>query len=247
MSGLSNLSWPQFKGTLVFDARLAPYSWFRVGGPADLLFVPEDDADLAARPGDGLAPAADAAVDALRKALSMGGDAAIHINDSAIRGSDALATSAILAAAIRKLDYDLVITGMASTDGWVGVVPTMVAERLGLPAATLADELTLHGTTVTIRRDTDDDSRTYVTSLPCLVAVTDKTGEARYPSFKGIMAAKKKTVEQWTLADLGVAAGHSAVATAASLRPARAAGVKVEDDGSGAIKLADFLTERKFV
>ena len=189
----------------------------------------------------------DAAVDALRKALSMGGDAAIHINDSAIRGSDALATSAILAAAIRKLDYDLVITGMASTDGWVGVVPTMVAERLGLPAATLADELTLHGTTVTIRRDTDDDSRTYVTSLPCLVAVTDKTGEARYPSFKGIMAAKKKTVEQWTLADLGVAAGHSAVATAASLRPARAAGVKVEDDGSGAIKLADFLTERKFV
>lgn len=189
----------------------------------------------------------DAAADALRKALSMGGDAAVHINDAAIRGSDALATSAILAAAIKKLACDLVITGMASTDGWIGVVPTMIAERLGLPAATLADDLTIEGSTVTIRRDSDDDSRTYVTSLPCLVSVTDKTGEARYPSFKGIMAAKKKTVEQWTLADLGVAGGHSATALSATLRPARAAGVKVTDDGTGATQLADFLTERKFI
>lgn len=189
----------------------------------------------------------DAAADALRKALSMGGDAAVHINDAAIRGADALSTSAVLAAAIKKLECDLVIAGLASTDGGVGVVPTMIAERLGLPSATLADELVIDGSTVTIRRDSDDDSRTYVTSLPCLVSVTDKTGEARYPSFKGIMAAKKKTVEQWTLADLGVTAGHSATATAAAERPARVAGVKVVDDGSGGQQLATFLAERKFI
>ena len=195
----------------------------------------------------------DAAADALRKALSMGGDAAVHVNDARIAGSDALATSAVLAAALRKLEWDLIVTGMASTDGWVGVVPTMVAERLGVPAATLADQLTVDGTSVIIRRDSDDDSRTLQTSMPCLVSVTDKTGEARYPSFKGIMAAKKKTVDVWTLDDLGVdpatvgIAAQHAKASNAAVRPPRAAGVKVSDDGDGAQQLAAFLASRKFI
>ena len=195
----------------------------------------------------------DAAADALRKALSMGGDAAVHICDDALRGSDALATSAVLAAALRKLEWDLIVTGMASTDAWLGVVPTMIAERLDLPSATFADQLTVEGSTVTIRRDSDDDSRTLQTTLPCLVSVTDKTGEARYPSFKGIMAAKKKPVERWTLADLdldgaSVGAGSaSAAATSATIRPPRAAGVKVVDDGTGAGQLVEFLAQRKFI
>lgn len=189
----------------------------------------------------------DAAADALRKALSMGGDAAVHINDARIAGADALATSAILAAALGKLEWDLVITGLASTDGGVGVVPAMVAERLGIPAATLADQLTISGSSVTIRRDSDDDSRTLTTSLPCLVSVTDKTGEARYPSFKGIMAAKKKTVEQWTLADLGIEPASATSVTAATKRPARAAGIKIKDEGDGAQQLAEFLAARKFI
>lgn len=195
----------------------------------------------------------DAATDALRKALSMGGDAAVHVNDARIAGSDALATSAVLAAALRKLEWDLIITGMASTDGGVGVVPSMIAERLAIPAATLADHLTIDGQSVTIRRDSDDDSRTLQTSLPCLISVTDKTGEARYPSFKGIMAAKKKTVEQWTLDDLGVdpssvgLAAHSAAAEVVTIRPPRAAGQKVVDDGTGAQQLAAFLASRKFI
>jgi len=195
----------------------------------------------------------EAAADALRKALSMGGDAAVHVCDDAIRGSDAFATSAILAAALRKLEWDLIVTGMASTDGWLGIVPTMVAERLGVPSATLADNLVIEGNAVIIRRDSDDDSRTLQTTMPCLVSVTDKTGEARYPSFKGIMAAKKKTVERWTLADLGVEpatvglAAHRAAATQTSVRPPRAAGVKVVDEGNGVGELADFLATRKFI
>ena len=195
----------------------------------------------------------EAAADALRKALSMGGDSAVHVCDDAIKGSDAYATSALLAAALRKLEWDLIVTGMASTDGWLGIVPTMVAEHLGIPSATLADNLTIDGNTVIIRRDSDDDSRTLHTTMPCLVSVTDKTGEARYPSFKGIMAAKKKTVERWSLADLGLepdAVGlgaHRAAATQTMVRPPRAAGVKVVDDGNGANELAEFLTSRKFI
>ena len=195
----------------------------------------------------------EAAADALRKALSMGGDSAVHVCDDAIKGSDAFATSALLAAALRKLEWDLIVTGMASTDGWLGIVPTMVAEHLGIPSATLADNLTIDGNTVIIRRDSDDDSRTLQTTMPCLVSVTDKTGEARYPSFKGIMAAKKKTVERWSLADLGLeptAVGlgaHRAAATQTMVRPPRAAGVKVVDEGNGANELAEFLTSRKFI
>ncbi len=195
----------------------------------------------------------EAAGEALRKALSMGGDAGVHVLDASLHGSDAIATSLVLAAAVRRLEPDLVVCGMASTDGTMSVVPAMLSERLGLPGLTLASSLTVEGTTVTIRRDGDDASSTVTASLPALVSVTDQTGEARYPSFKGIMAAKKKPVETLTLADLGIdpaqvglGAAWSAVDTITK-RPPRQAGTIVTDEGDGGLKLAEFLASGKFI
>jgi electron transfer flavoprotein beta subunit len=202
----------------------------------------------------------DQAADAIKKALQMGADKGVHIKDDAIHGSDAPATSLVLAEAIKKLSADgqpdLVITGMASTDGTMGVVPTMLAERLGLPAVTYASELTVEGGTggsVTIRRDGDVSTQTIEASLPALVSVTDQINEPRYPSFKGIMAAKKKPVETWGIADLGVDASQvgldaawTKVASFAA-RPPRTQGTIVSDEGDGGQKLAAFLAERKFI
>jgi len=199
----------------------------------------------------------DAAADAIKKALQMGADKGVHVNDDAIHGSDAIATSLVLAEAIRKIGaetaVDLVVTGMASTDGSMGVVPAMLAERLGLPAVTFASELTVEGTTATIRRDGDASTQTITATLPALVSVTDQINEPRYPSFKGIMAAKKKPVERWSLADLGVDASQVGLDAAwtkvesFAARPPRTQGEIVADEGDGGSKLAAFLTERKFV
>ena len=195
----------------------------------------------------------EAAGEALRKALSMGGDAAVHVVDDALHGSDALATSLVLAKALGTLEYDLVVTGMASTDGTMSVVPAMVSERLGLPGLTFAASVSVEGGTVTIRRDGDDASTTITASLPALVSVTDQTGEARYPSFKGIMAAKKKPVTTLTLADLGIDPASVGLGAAWSVvedtskRPPRQSGVVVTDEGDGGVKLADFLASGKFI
>ncbi len=196
----------------------------------------------------------DKASDAIKKSLQMGAHAGVHVNDEAIHGSDAAATSLILAAAVNKIGSpDLVLTGMASTDGSMGVVPAMLAERLGLPQVTLAAELTVEGGTVTIRRDGDVASETITASLPALVSVTDQINEPRYPSFKGIMAAKKKPVETWSLADLeidptlvGLAAAWTTVESFTQ-RPPRAKGQIVTDEGDGGTKLAEFLSAQKFV
>ena len=196
----------------------------------------------------------DAAADAVKKALQMGAHAGVHVNDEAIHGSDAVATSLILAEAIKKIGSpDLILTGMSSTDGAMGVVPAMLAERLGLPQVTLASELTVEGRTVTIRRDGDVASETIAASLPALVSVTDQINEPRYPSFKGIMAAKKKPVEKWSLADLGLDAGSVGLDAAwtkvesFAQRPPRAQGQVVTDEGDGGTKLAAFLSAQKFV
>ena len=196
----------------------------------------------------------DQAADAVKKALQMGAHKGVHVSDDAIRGSDAPATSLILAEAIRKIgDADLVLTGMASTDGVMSVVPAMLAERLGLPQVTFAAELTVDGGTVTIRRDGDAASETITASVPALVSVTDQINEPRYPSFKGIMAAKKKPVEQWSLADLGIdpsQVGQGAAWTAVegiTKRPPREQGTVVTDEGDGGSKLAEFLASRKFI
>jgi electron transfer flavoprotein beta subunit len=196
----------------------------------------------------------DKAADAIKKALQMGAHGGVHVKDEAIHGSDAAATSLILAEAVKKIGSpDLILTGMASTDGTMGVIPAMLAERLGLPQVTLASELTVAGGTVTIRRDGDVASETITASLPALVSVTDQINEPRYPSFKGIMAAKKKPVETWSLADLGLDAGLVGLAAAWTTvesftkRPPRAKGQIVTDDGDGGTELAEFLTAQKFV
>jgi electron transfer flavoprotein beta subunit len=194
------------------------------------------------------------AADAVRKALQMGADKGAHVVDDAIAGSDALATSLVLAEAIKKLDHDLVVCGMASTDGSMGVVPAMLAERLGLPALTLGSEVTVDGSTVKIRRDGDTATETVEGSLPLVLSVTDQSGEARYPSFKGIMAAKKKPVETWSLSDLVIDAelvGLSAAWTTVEdtqERPPRTQGeIVTDEDGSGAAALVEFLASKKFI
>lgn len=194
------------------------------------------------------------AADAVKKALQMGADAGVHVVDDAIHGSDALATSLVIAKALEKLEHDLVVFGMESTDGTMGVLPAMVSERLGLPAATLGSSVTVDGNTVRIRRDGDVASDTVEATLPLVLSVTDAANEPRYPSFKGIMAAKKKPVQTWSLADLGVSpdqVGQGAAATQVTevtARPPRTAGTIVTDeDGTGAAQLVDFLSTNKFL
>jgi electron transfer flavoprotein beta subunit len=193
------------------------------------------------------------ATDAIRKALQMGADAGVHVLDDALHGSDALATSLVLAKALEQREYDLVICGMASTDGSMSVVPAMLAERLGVPQMTLASDVTISGSSVTIRRDGDTATETIEASTPLVLSVTDAANEPRYPSFKGIMAAKKKPVETLTLTDLGVApdqVGRNAASTevaAIEQRPPRSAGTVVTDDGTGAEQLVGFLASQKFV
>jgi electron transfer flavoprotein beta subunit len=194
---------------------------------------------------------------AIRKALQMGAHKGVHVVDDAVHGSDALATSLVLARAVEKIGesapVDLVMCGMASTDGSMGVVPAMLAERLSLPQVTNVSELSLEGTTVRARRDGDTATQTIEAGTPLVVSVTDQSGEARYPSFKGIMAAKKKPVESWSLADLGVSpddVGLSAAWTTVesfAARPARTAGTIVVDEGDGAAKLVEFLAGQKFI
>jgi electron transfer flavoprotein beta subunit len=187
------------------------------------------------------------ATTALRKALQMGAHEAVHVLDDAIHGSDAIATSRVLAAAIGKLEYDLVLTGMASTDGTMSVVPAMLAEWLGLPQVTFASELTIDGTTARIRRDGDTSTEIIEATLPAVISVTDQINDPRYPSFKGIMAAKSKPVDQVTVADLGIdasavgwgGAGQEIVDVSAA--PERQAGEVIEDDGEGFQKIVEFL------
>jgi len=193
------------------------------------------------------------ASESVRKALSMGADKAVHVSDEALAGSDALATSLVLAEALKQTGFDLVILGSESTDARTGVLPAMLAERLGVPQLTLASKVDISGSQVTVRRVTDDGYATVTGSLPAVVSVVEKINEPRYPSFKGIMAAKKKPVLALTLADLGVdadavglAGSQSAVADFAA-RPPRAAGQVARDEGDGGTKVAAFLAERKFI
>ncbi len=194
------------------------------------------------------------AADAIKKSLQMGADKGVHVLDDALAGSDAPATSLVLAEAIKKIgSADLVLTGMASTDGTMSVVAAMLAERLGMPQVTFASELTLSGGTASIRRDGDVATEIVEAKLPAVVSVTDQINEPRYPSFKGIMAAKKKPVETWSLADLGIDAGQVGLEAAwtkvlsTAKRPPRDKGLIVTDDGQGGAVLAQFLAIQKFV
>ena len=200
----------------------------------------------------------DGAADAVRKALQMGADQGVHVSDEAIAGSDAVATSLVIAKALQKVGedrpVDLVICGMSSTDGSMSVVPAMLAERLDLPQVTLASVIETQGDQVRVKRDNEASTEVIGATMPLVLSVTDQTGEARYPSFKGIMAAKKKPVETYTLSDLGVDSGEVGLSVAwtevtdTAERPPRTQGeIVTDEDGSGASALAEFLASKKFI
>ena len=193
------------------------------------------------------------ASETLRKAISMGADAGIHIVDENLAGSDAVATSAVLAKVLTGRDFDLILFGSESTDARMSVIPAMVAERLDLAQVTFAQKVDVAGTTLTAERVTDYGFDTLTASLPAVVSVVEKINEPRYPSFKGIMAAKKKPIEIFSVTDLGLentlvgaGAAWSVVADFAD-RPPKAAGVVVTDDGAGGTAIADYLTTAKFI
>lgn len=195
------------------------------------------------------------ATEAIRKALSMGADAAVHVTDDALHGADVVQTAKVLAKAVGTVEgVDLVLAGNESTDGVAGAVPSIVAELLGLPQLTHARKVEVNGSTITVERETADEGLTRLeASLPALVSVTEKINEPRYPSFKGIMAAKKKPVRTVTVADLGIDAGEVGLANAwstvleAAPKPPRTGGRKAEDEGDGGAKIAEYLVSQKLI
>jgi electron transfer flavoprotein beta subunit len=193
------------------------------------------------------------AAESIRKALSMGPDGAVHIVDDALHGSDTLATSTVLASALRSLAPDLVLAGAEATDARGQVLPHMLAERLGIAALTGARKLTVDGDALTIERQTEEGYEVVRASTPAIVSVWDTINEPRYPSFKGIMEAKKKPVRTLALSDLGIEpsdVGFAGAATAVvehAKRPARQGGTRVTDEGEGGVKLVEFLVSEKFV
>jgi electron transfer flavoprotein beta subunit len=199
-----------------------------------------------------MGPAATA--DAIRKALSMGADQAVHLSDDALAGSCAVQTAYALAQVIKTLgDVDLILGGNAASDGRVSAVPAMVADVLDLPALTHARQITMNGNSVTVRRETDRGAVVLTAELPAVISVSEKINEPRYPSFKGIMAAKKKPVTQLSLADAGMGASEAGLASALTTvrsvapRPPKSAGDKTADEGDGGSKIAAYLVSQKLI
>ncbi len=193
------------------------------------------------------------ALDAVRKALAMGADAGIHIVDDALGGSDAIQTSAALAAALGSREFDLIIAGNESTDGRTAAIPAMLAERLGLAQATFLRTLSVKDGTVSGERMVDDGHVEVSAALPALVSVTEQIAEARFPNFKGIMAAKKKPVETLTIADLGIDAADAggenswSVVDTVTAKPPREGGTIIKDDGTAGQQLAEYLASAKLI
>ncbi|NWJ46358.1 MAG: electron transfer flavoprotein subunit beta/FixA family protein [Chloroflexi bacterium] len=195
----------------------------------------------------------DRAIEAIRRGLAMGADKAIHISDPALSGSDALTTARILAAAIKRVNPDLVICATESSDAYTGIVPAGIAQLLDIPQLTFAKKLTVENGKATIQRQIEGGYQTVEASLPALVTVTGSINEPRYPALKGIMQAKKKPVETLTAADLGFATSEVGSAGAKERvlgwnpAPQRQAGVLIKDDGNAAVAIADYLQKLKVI
>jgi electron transfer flavoprotein beta subunit len=190
------------------------------------------------------------AVDALRKALAMGADRAVLVSDDGAAGSDLVATSRVLAAALEREGADLVLFGQYAADSEGAVLWAAVAERLRRPLVSQVAELTVEGGSLTGRRQTEFGYDVIRAPLPAVVAVADSINEPRYPSLKGIMGAKKKQQDVLSLSDLGVEAGEAASRTsvlALGDPPPRGDSRKVEDDGNAAAQIVDFLAEKRLV
>jgi electron transfer flavoprotein beta subunit len=193
------------------------------------------------------------ALEAMRRALAMGADRVVLVADDGAAGSDLVATSRVLGAALERENADLVLFGQQATDSDGAVLWAAVAERLQRPLISQVAELTLEDGKVRGKRQTEFGYDVIEAPLPAVVAVSDAINEPRYPSLKGIMGAKKKPQETVTLADLGVDAGEAGESgsrtTVEALNdpPARGDIQKIEDDGSGAEKIVEFLVEKKAV
>jgi electron transfer flavoprotein beta subunit len=184
----------------------------------------------------------------IRQALAMGADKAVIIDDEALRGADALTTAKVLAAAIEREGFDLVLAGTESTDGYTGVVPQQIAELLGVPSLTFARKVELSGDgSVRIERQTAAGYDVVQAPTPTLVSVTSGVVEPRYPTFKGIMQAKSKPVDTLSAGDLGVSPSTSQSIQSVDPVPAREAGEIVEDDGEGYQRIVAKLEEVKVI
>jgi electron transfer flavoprotein beta subunit len=190
----------------------------------------------------------------LRTALAMGAARAILVSDPVLAGTDALGTAKVLAAAIKRVDgADLVLAATESTDGYTGTTPVQVAELLGLPSVTFAKGISVEGGTVKVERQTESGYDEVEAPLPAVVTVTAGVVEPRYPSFKGIMAAKSKPVDVLTVADLGLDPGTVGFGgarqeiTDVTEAEARSAGEIVVDEGDGAQRIVAFLEGLKII
>jgi electron transfer flavoprotein beta subunit len=181
----------------------------------------------------------------IRQALAMGADKAVIVEDDSLRGSDALSTARVLAETISSEGYDLVIAGTESTDGYSGVLPQMLAELLGAPALTYATSVETDGSKVTIHRQTASGYDVVETSLPAVVTVTAGVVEPRYPTFKGIMDAKKKPMETKSLGDVGVEPSDGQTVGSITEAPERSGGRKIEDEGEAFTEIIALLEEWK--
>ena len=191
------------------------------------------------------------ATKALRKALSMGADSAIHIVDDSLAGADIATTAAVLAAAAGQTEFDVLVAGNESTDGRGGVVPSMIAEHLGVPLLPSLDSVEISADSVSGQVSVEGASLTLRSEYPAIISVTERAAEARFPNFKGIMTAKRKPLSVMTLGDLGIDPAFPGMARSQVIstlaRPARQAGTKIVDQGDAGKQLADFLTAGRLV
>jgi electron transfer flavoprotein beta subunit len=187
------------------------------------------------------------AMDPLRKALAMGADRAVLVTDPALEGADLLGTAKALAGALEKEDADLVLFGQQSADGGGACLWSAVAERLRRPVVSQVSELTVDGGALTGKRQTEFGYDTIRAPLPAVVAVSDAINTPRYPSLKGIMGAKKKPQDTLSAGDVGGAEDAATTVLALSPPPARGEARKIEDDGSAAEKIVEFLAEKRLV
>src|SRR5262245_11278775 len=187
---------------------------------------------------------------ALRKGFSMGASGGLQVTDPALRGADALATARVLAAAVKRSPFDLVLAGVESTDGYTGTMPMAVAELLGVPSATFARAVEIENGALRVERQTEAGYDVVTCPLPALVTVTGSAAEPRYPTLKGIMAAKSKPLEQLSLGDLGLS-GTDVTPTqrvvSVSAAPEKQAGVVVQAGDDAAAKVADLLAQAKAI
>jgi electron transfer flavoprotein beta subunit len=188
------------------------------------------------------------ATGAIRKGLSMGAHAGVLVSDPALRGADALVTARVLAAAVGRSPFDLVLAGVESTDGYTGTLPMTVAELLGVPSATFARRLEVEDGTLRIERQTEEGYDVVECPLPAVATVTGSAAEPRYPTLKGIMSAKTKPLETLSLADLGLGPDRASATqrvTAATAAPEKGPGEIVPADGESPRRVADLLADAK--